>query len=111
MGPLARAAVAETWTTLVGRRDPDEVLQEIHYSEEVSRTVRVGDDVAARLGQAIAGPLATLELNRGVVPPEHDEYVTLLCAAIRLYTRGHRQAAAEVDAFWAHQEEETDGEA
>jgi transcriptional regulator with XRE-family HTH domain len=111
LGPLARVAVTHTWSVLVGDRDPQEVIQEIiAVAGDVVRTVLLGDEVAARLGKAIGGPLAAVELHRGVIPPEHDEYVALVCAAVRLYARGQRRWSEE-SYFGNLVMEENDGDA
>jgi len=92
LGDDARASIAAAWAALVGDRDPEEMID-----EDAQATLTVGDEVARHLGQALYAPLQTLGLSRGVIPPEMDDYLILLCRGLQLYLRGQQRARAEHD--------------
>lgn len=103
LGDDARASIAAAWAALVGDRDPEEMID-----EDAQATLTVGDEVARQLGRALDAPLDTLGLNRGVIPPEMDDYLILLCRGLQLYLRGQQRAHAGHD---PSQHGDTDAEA
>lgn len=107
LGTKARAAVVSTWSALVGERDPDELIGDGADKSNVT----AGVDAARRLGRALHTPLVAVALVRGVIPPEHEDYVALVCTGISIYARGLERAPQDFSEHWTSTEEYTDGEA
>lgn len=103
LGDDARASIAAAWAALVGDRNPEEMID-----EDAQATLTVGDEVARQLGRALDAPLDSLGLNRGVIPPEMDDYLILLCRGLQVYRRGQQRALAGHD---PSQHGDTDAEA